>query len=252
MIIYLAGGLTTGNIHSDKIRNVLLDVKKSGLKVSILESFFGIRKRRAELHFDCVDNFMLDSGAFTFLSSIKNINWDDYITRYIAFIKEHNIQRYFELDIDKLVGYERVKQIRRRLLKEIGVPPIPVWHKRLGKKEFLKMCDEYDYVAIGGLVTKEILPQEYKYLPAFIREAHKRKAKIHGLGFTNSKNLNFCHFDSVDFSSWTVGSRFGHVSIFDGKNIVQKELPRRTKSLPLSIYNLEQWLKFSNYAEGNL
>ena len=37
MKVYLAGGLTTGNIHVDKIEKVLQALKNDGLKIYILE-----------------------------------------------------------------------------------------------------------------------------------------------------------------------------------------------------------------------
>lgn len=254
MRVYLAGGVTTGNITTDKVEGVLQKLKSAGYSLNVLESFFDIRKRRAMTMLKYVDNFILDSGAFSFIQSGRQTDWNEYVTKYIDFIREYNVQLYFELDIDKLIGYERVKEIRRRLERETGKRPIPVWHKRLGKEEFLKMCDEYDYVAIGGIVSKEIVKDEYKYFPAFIREAHKRGAKIHGLGFTDCKYLRYCHFDSVDSSSWTIGNRYGRIAHFDGKKMSQTSRPPNTRivSLPLAIHNFTEWVKFSNYAERNL
>ena len=253
MIVYLAGGITTGNITVDKIEGVLKKIKSAGYSLNVLESFFDIRNRRTMLKY--VDNFIIDSGAFSFIQSGRKINWNEYVSKYIDFIRECNVPPYFELDIDKLIGYEEVKKIRCRLERETGKRPIPVWHKRLGKEEFLKMCDEYDYIAIGGTASKEIIKDEYKYLPTFIREAHKRGAKIHGLGFTNSKWLGYCHFDSVDSSSWTVGNRYGRISRFDGYNIQQSTRPPNTKiknSCALANHNFLEWIRFSNYAERNL
>ena len=255
MKVYLAGGLTTGNIHVDKIEKVLQELKNDGLKIYILESFFGMASRCRAKNLSCyADSFMLDSGAFSFLSSGKNIDCERYVARYIEYIKANNISLFFELDIDKIVGYDRVKEIRRRLERETGKRPIPVWHKHLGKQEFLRMCDEYDYVAIGGFAIRDIKITEYKYIPCFIDEAHKRGAKIHGLGFTNLRWLNICHFDSVDSSSWSIGNRYGRISFFYGRRIMQHATPksRRGKSLPLSIHNLTEWVKFSNWAETYL
>ena len=255
MRVYLAGALSTGNTHVDKFENVLLELKHAGLKLYALESFFGMSNRsRVQKFMAYADELILDSGAFSFLKSGKRVDWGEYVARYIEYIKEHDIKLFFELDIDKIVGYDRVKEVRRRLERETGKRPIPVWHKHLGKQEFLRMCDEYDYIAIGGFAIGDIKPSEYHYLPAFISEAHKRGAKIHGLGFTKSAWLKHCHFDSVDSSTWTIGMRYGRIALFDGKNITQFDRPpnTRVKSLPLSIHNLKQWVKFANWAETHL
>lgn len=156
MKIYLVGGITTGNIHADKIEGVLQKIKSAGLKLNVLESFFDTRKRRSTNLYRYVDSLMIDSGAFSFVQSGKHVDWDEYVANYINYINENKIKLFFELDIDKLIGYERVKEIRRKIERGTTKQVIPVWHKRLGKEEFLKMCDEYNYVAIGGIVSKEI------------------------------------------------------------------------------------------------
>lgn len=194
-------------------------LSESAPQLNVLESFFTVDACLTKL-IPRFNSFMLDSGAFSFLQSGKHPKLNNYVDRYIRYINDNDVKLFFELDIDKLIGYDRVKEIRRRLERETGKRPIPVWHKHLGKEEFLRMCDEFDYVAIGGIVLKEILPRQYKYLPWFINEAHKRNAKIHGLGFARMPWLPICHFDSVDSSTWTTGNRYGYVHVFDGDRIM--------------------------------
>ena len=117
------------------------------------------------------------------------------------------------------------------------------------------MCEEYDYVAIGGIVSKEITSQEYKYFPWFINEAHKRGAKIHGLGFTNLEGIRKYHFDSVDSTSWTTGNRFGSIYRFNGTTMEKydkKAGQRLADSRAVAINNFNEWIKFQKYAETNL
>lgn len=218
--------------------------------INILESFYYADDVITAL-IPYLHNFMLDSGAFTFFTQGKHVDWDEYVSRYIEYIKQNKVLLYIELDIDSLIGYDKVKKIRKRLEREIGYPPIPVWHKSRGKDEFLRMCDEYDYVAIGGIVSKEIRLQDYKYFPWFINEAHKRGAKIHGLGFTNLAGLKIYHFDSVDSSSWTTGNRFGKIYTFDGKDLVITDKPpnTRVKARETALNNFNEWVKFAKYAE---
>lgn len=117
------------------------------------------------------------------------------------------------------------------------------------------MCEEYDYVAIGGIVSKEIDKDDYKYFPWFINEAHKRGAKIHGLGFTNLEGLTKYHFDSVDSTSWTAGNRFGYIYTFNGKTMVKVKCPQGTRlkdSREAAVRNFNEWVKFQKYAQRNL
>lgn len=199
---------------------------------------------------------MLDSGAFTFFSAGGDVNWNDYIKQYAAFINRNRVKNYFELDIDKLIGYEKVLYYRAKLEDMTGKPCIPVWHKSRGKDEFIKMCEQYDYVSIGGIVSKEITQKEYKYFPHFISTAHKHGAKIHGLGFTNVQGLRRFRFDSVDSTSWLGGGRFGTVFKFDGQTMtthIKKAQGQRIADYKAAtIHNFKEWKKFAEYAEKYL
>lgn len=222
----------------------------------ILQSFFYVDDFTTKKILPNCKMFLLDSGAFTFMNSKnKKCNFEEYIVRYIDFIKFYDIKYFFELDVDSVVGYEKVKEYRERLEKETGKKCIPVWHKSRGKDEFLKMCDKYDYVAIGGIVTKEITKEQYPFFTWFINEAHKRNCKIHGLGFTSLSEIEKYHFDSVDSTSWTSGNRFGIVYNFDGKKLIQTKRPNNKRigdHYGLSLHNFNEWLKFQKYADKNL
>lgn len=225
------------------------------IDLSILESFY-YADEWTEWAIPKLKNFMLDSGAFTFMTSHKGkVDWNDYLRKYADFINKNDVKLFYELDIDSIVGYDKVLEMRKWLEAETGKKPIPVWHKSRGKEEFLKMCDEYGYVAIGGIVSKEISRQEYKYFPWFINEAHKRGAKIHGLGFTNLEGIRKYHFDSVDSTSWTTGNRFGAVYRFNGRTMEKfdkKEGQRLADSRAVAINNFNEWVKFQKYAETHL
>lgn len=223
---------------------------------NILHSFYYMREFTEKIIIPKAKRFMLDSGAFSLFSSNgAGTNWNDYIKSYAQFINRNNIKLFFELDIDSLIGYEKVLYLRKQLEDLTGRQPIPVWHKSRGREEFVKMCEEYKYVAIGGIVSKEITKSEYKFFPWFINTAHQHGAKIHGLGFTSFSDLEKYRFDSVDSSAWTSGARFGSVSRFDGKRVVSTGKPQGTRIVdykPLAYHNFKEWLKYVNYAEKHL
>jgi len=158
--------------------------------------------------------------------------------------------------VDSILGYEAVKKMRAKLERETGRKSIPVWHVSRGKDEFIRMCEDYDYVAFGGLLTDGISTKQIvKYLPWFIKTAHTYGCKIHGLGFTNLKELPNIHFDSVDSTSWLSGSRFGHVYRFDGHTIKTHKAPPGHKTAhyrQLDLNNLREWVKFQEYADRHL
>ena len=157
MTVYLAGTEGQDEIFTHSV--------KPWREIAMLQSYYYLRTKKA-VHIP--DRFLLDSGAFTFIvgDKSKQVNWDEYVDQYAAFVKKNNVRRYFELDIDVIVGYDRVKQLRARLESQVGWPSIPVWHKGRGKDGYLEMCNgQYDYVALGGIAPGEITPERFKYLP---------------------------------------------------------------------------------------
>lgn len=269
MKIFLAGGIsanlkplfqewiTKTKSKEEFWRNMSLYLaeNKNFDNVKTLESFYYADEWTERL-LPMFGEFLLDSGAYTFLANKKGeINWLDYIDKYAAFINRNNIKHFFELDIDSIVGYEKVLEYRKILERKTGKKCIPVWHKSRGKEEYIKMCKEYDYVALGGIVTKEITKDDYKFFTWFINTAHKYGAKIHGLGFTNLKGLEKYHFDSVDSTSWTTGNRFGAVYKFNGRTmekVGKKEGQRLGDSRAVAVHNFNEWVKFQKYAEKHL
>lgn len=218
-----------------------------------LESFYYIKDEAEHIH--KYKMFLLDSGAFTFMSNVKGkVNWDEYIERYAQFINQYDVKYFFELDIDSIVGIKEVERLRHKLEALTGKQSIPVWHKSRGKDYWLKMIKEYSYVSIGGIVTREIKPSEYKYFTWMLNKAREQNCKVHALGFTNLKGLEKYPFYSVDSTSWLSGNRFGSVYKFNGKTMIKfdKQKGQRVKTQETAQHNFNEWIKFSQYAENNL
>ena len=108
-----------------------------------LETFFAGETICKRVLQDCgdVENFLLDSGAFSYMSGApcSKEQLEQYCDKYIKFIKENNIKYFFELDVDTIFGIEFVEKLRRKIEKETGRKPIPVWHKGRGI-EYWKKC----------------------------------------------------------------------------------------------------------------
>ena len=243
---------SSSSVSEDFVRDVKLS------EMSILESFYYLRKNEEFMalakHFG---SFLLDSGAFTFMTGAYKgaINWDEYVEEYARFINKHDIKLFFELDIDSVVGLQEVERLREKLEALTGKKPIPVWHKNRGKEYFIKMCENYPYVALGGIVTKEIPRQKYeKGFPWFIKTAHLHHCKIHGLGYTTILNLPKYHFDSVDSTAWLYGNRGGYLYKFNPSKGTMDQLHAdnaRLKSREGAVNNFREWVKLCKYAEAN-
>lgn len=260
MKLFLSGLETFSYLKDSKIE----------IPLFILGSFFYLKKSKLdflnkyiEFKNKCND-FILDSGAFSLLNSSKNLdtflnNLDRYIQEYINFINKYDIKHFIELDIDSLVGYERVKEIRKRIEKETNKKCIPAWHLSRGLEEWKNLTKEYDYVAIGGIVTKEIKKRDYKkILPQLLKIARQNNCKVHGLGFTGN-NLKEYDFYSVDSSSWSWIRRHKKLSIFNYKTksidyryISETHKIKKDKKTEVELCNItiREWKKFQAYLLG--
>lgn len=233
-------------------------VTESGEGFKILESFYYCRDNEViPKLLPILGDFLLDSGAFSFMQGKGAVDWDRYTEEYAEWINRYRITKFFELDIDSLVGLKEVERLRNKLERLTGKQPIPVWHKGRGKDYFLGMARDYRYVAIGGIVTQEIPRKVYEgAFPWFINEAHKAGAKIHGLGYTSLEGIKKYHFDSVDSTAWLYGNRGGYLYKFNpGKGGFDK-IPtppgHRLASQDAAKWNFTEWIKFQRYAEKYL
>lgn len=162
---------------------------------------------------------MIDSGAHSFQKG-KKVDWVEYTKQYAEFIKKYdrpNVVGYFEMDVDGVIGYEKVLQLRK-ILESASDKIIPVWHDSRGIEEYKKMCRDYagKVIAFSG-IRGEI--KDHQYL-MFLKYAKKYNCKVHCLGMTRKKLLDVVPFDYTDSSSWKQSGIFGRI---DGKGKVTRE-----------------------------
>lgn len=249
MRIFLAA--TYNGINAEE-RKVAINEAKP---LYFLETFFAGEKICEKVLKDVgVDNFLLDSGAFSYMSGAKCTKemLIDYLEKYIDFINKYDIKYFFELDVDTIFGIEFVEQLRKKLETETNKKCIPVWHKGRGIEYFKKMCDDYEYIAIGGLVF-HVKKQEYDLIRKMVLYAYKKGVKVHGLGFTKIKELDKYKFYSVDSTSWKKAAALGQqIHFFDGKSIQSRQLQKNGKKVKLSKlekHNFVEWCKFQKYMD---
>lgn len=218
----------------------------------LLESFYYFSEFQKPL-IKNTDLFLLDSGAFTFMNGAKGeVDWASYIDEYIAFINDHDVKHYFELDIDSIVGYGEVKRIRAKLERETGKQSIPVWHKSRGMEEYKRLVNDYDYIAVGGFAIKSISKDEYPIIKRMVRYAYDRGVKVHGLGFT-PKDVTQYKFYSVDSTTWLSCRRFGSLFRFENGQMrmvtPKNHGTRRDKQKEIELVTLREWIKYQKYLD---
>lgn len=191
-------------------------------KVSVAEE---IRSRSEEI--------LIDSGAHSFQKGAK-VNWLDYTREYAEFIKKFDSPKvigYFEMDVDNIIGYEKVLQLRA-ILEAVSDKIIPVWHKNRGIGEFKSMCQRYagKIIAITGFKNEDIRDEQY---PMFLKYAKKYGCKVHCLGMTRRAILDKVPFDFVDSSSWKQGALYGRIG--QSRRKVSRDMSRNRLGLVLAL-----------------
>lgn len=191
-----------------------------------LMSYFYVRKSKYELACFIRDNseeVLIDSGAHSFQKGAK-VDWIKFTQEYAEFIKKFdkpNVVGYFEMDVDNILGYKKVLELRK-ILESVSDKIIPVWHKNRGIEDYKNMCKQYSgkIVAITGFKNEEV--QDHQYM-MFLKYAKKYNCKVHCLGMTRKKILDTVPFDYVDSSSWKQSALYGRI---DGKGKVTKEFSK--------------------------
>lgn len=226
---------------------------KTDKPLYLLETFYsGANKCKQVVNLVGENNFLLDSGAYSFMSGAKCTleTMNDYVSQYAKFIKENNIKYYMEIDVDNIFGLGQVEEWRHYLEKETNVPCIPVWHKGRGVDYYVKMCKEYEYVAIGGLVF-HVNKAEWPAIKKMSLYGHYHGNKVHGLGFTKTRILDEFKWYSVDSCSWKLSAiRGSTLQQFDGEKIVQRSIDRGQNKVDhnkLIEYNYKEWVKYQKY-----
>lgn len=202
-------------VEGASIKKPLQEIVKSKKKLHYnLVSYYYIKPKNIEYVEWIRDNselILIDSGAHSFQFG-KKVNWIEYTKKYAEFIKNFdrpNVLGYFEMDIENIIGYEKVKELRK-ILETVSNKIIPVWHPDRGIREYEKMCQQYTnkVIAIGGFRGTDIKDNQFL---SFLKVAKQYNCKVHCLGMTRKQVLNKVPFDFTDSSTWLQETNFGKV-----------------------------------------
>ena len=251
MKIFLAA-IATGGMPKDLRERVIKECKPR----YVLESIYnGEKTCDYALQISSRKNFLLDSGAFSFMNgaTVSKSEFEAYVDRYIYYIKSRDIPYFFEMDVDCIFGLNQVEKWRRKIELETNKQCIPVWHKSRGVEYWKNLCADYNYIAIGGFAIKDIKPTEYPIIQKLLIYANNKGVKVHGLGFTKKKILGQFPFYSVDSSTWiTSVIRGSMIQLFNGKTLVDKSFDGQGNKLDLpkmEARNLVEWTKYQKYMD---
>ena len=215
----------------ENYKELLAECEDGYIKYGLISYYYLKNQETLDKILEKVNFLLIYSGAHSFQHG-KKVDFDDYTKKYAEFIKNNTdnpqILGFFEMDVDNVLGYEKVLELRE-ILEKVSDKIIPVWHNNRGIDEYIKMCKKYTgkRISITGFVNNDIKDGQYNL---FINTAHKYGCKIHVLGLTRYdliKNLNLGKYDSVDSSTLKQAGIYGTL-----------QLPKKDLSRKL-IYSLQ-------------
>lgn len=154
----------------------------------------------------------LDSGAFSSWSKGSEINIKDYI----EFIKEYEefLDVYAVLDS---IGDPEKTLKNQKVMEKAGLTPLPCFHYGEPEKYLIHYLENYDYIALGGMVPIST-PNLIGWLDRIFKDYlcgkdGMPKVKVHGFGMTSIDLMFRYPWYSVDSTSWVMTSRFGSIYV---------------------------------------
>lgn len=194
-------------------------IKDAAPNANVLFSYYSLGKK--DPSFIQADGrcFFLDSGAFSAFTQGVKVD----IHEYIKFIKatSHIWTIVNGLDV---IGDWQASAENMKVFEAEGIKPLPTFHTGSPLDELRRLCQEYDYIALGGLVpyaTKREMITSWLDTCFYVIKDYWPK-KVHGFG-VNSYDLWLRYpFYSVDATSWMVYSqRLAQLHIFDQGKITK-------------------------------
>jgi hypothetical protein len=204
VMIYFAGG----GVGRTKRNELFL---KYGINKLI--SFYEINKRyirnpiliRKDM--DLHKKLFVDSGAYSFFS--KGIRVD--LKKYAKWCLKGDADYYANLDV---IGDAEKTLENQKYMESQGCHPIPCYHIGEDMKYLDYYCENYDYVALGGMINTTIQKAEKILNVIFTKYPNQ---KFHGFSMTSVRLIQQYPWHSVDSTSWLVGEIYGRLFSFNLK-----------------------------------
>ncbi|RLC88861.1 MAG: hypothetical protein DRJ03_01075 [Chloroflexi bacterium] len=157
-------------------------------------------------------SLFLDSGAFSAWSKNVPIEIDEYI-QFIKRYKKH-IEYYAVLDD---INDPETTLNNQKIMEKAGLKPVPCFHFSEPIKYLKHYLDNYDFVALGGMVpiSTPVLREwlDGLFLKYICKKDGMPRCKIHGFGMTSHDLMVRYPWYSVDSTSWVMTGRHGAIMV---------------------------------------
>jgi hypothetical protein len=154
-------------------------------------------------------DLFLDSGAYTAFKQDVIIE----LEKYAAYINEHGSIFSVRANLDVIGDTGPKSWDNLKALQSLGCDVLPVFHQRDEIIYLQRMLDNYQFIALGGLVgasrneLRNWLDEIWgKYL---IKDDGTPRLAVHGFGLTDQVLIQRYPWASVDSSAWLFTSMMG-------------------------------------------
>lgn len=229
-----------------KIKNDIKDFR-------MLESYYYITPRANRADKEGIDvvmkeppinDFFLDSGAFSAWSKKKVIDID----KYAEFIKKYQNQLDVYANLDDITNPDKTWE-NQLYLESLGLNPLPVYHYGEDDSILMQLIEKYDYIAFGGMVpisTEKLLPWLNDKFHYICDSEGKPQTKVHGFGMTTKLLIEKFPWYSVDSTSAIIGAGWGRVYTEHG----ELDLSRNAGIIPESVKEyIKQFIPEFNFED---
>jgi len=195
--------------------------------------------------FDTLPELFYDSGAFSAFTKgvpIKVEEYAEWLHRW-----KHFAITYANLDVIK-DWRGTVNNLKR--LQDLGLNPLPVYHGGSPTEILEELCEQYNYIAVGGITGARPRSNDLmRNLSAIFRQINGR-VSVHGFGALDMKMQKSFQWYSADSTTWLNGHRYGKIRMFDPRSATITDFKvRQAKgwgraAYPLRVLGLD-WRDFA-------
>jgi hypothetical protein len=199
--------------------------------------------------------WVLDSGAYSALTSGKRIDLSRYIDDCLSFLAGPNPPEVvFALDV---IGDPEATARNTEEMWRQGVGAVPTYHRGSPRHYLEGLAGRHDKIALGGTASrganghggKVTLKQKLSYFEACFASVWPKW--VHGFGATDPALLARIPFASCDSTTWFYGpSRYGF-SLLTGTQTVPKRSAVGGECFDLFVRReIEEWRKVERRTSG--
>lgn len=173
-----------------------------------------LRALLAGIEFD----LFADSGAYSAMTLGAQIS----VGEYAEWLRHNAGLITCAATLDVIGDWRATAHNTDRLLALVGgaVQVVPAFHVRSPWSELRRLCREFDYVALGGLVPLSGRGYEAAML-RWAANAHviarDHDVRLHGFGLTRPPYPQRLPFYSIDSAYWASGARTGSLSLWNDR-----------------------------------